>query len=102
MASGGQSKALSAPSSLTTRWNHKPLIPLNSFWVRLSESTARANARKSSVRSKVEHVFGHQKNRFGLFIRTIFLARAEAKVTLANIAYNMDRLIFNERRDAMG
>lgn len=26
------------------------------------------------------------------------LARAEAKLTLANIAYNMDRLIFQERR----
>jgi IS5 family transposase len=62
--------------------------------------TARANARKSSVRARIEHVFAHQKNRFGLFIRTIGLARAEAKLTLANIAYNMDRLIFHERRTA--
>ena len=30
--------------------------------------TAQANARKSSVRAVVEHVFAHQKNRFGLFI----------------------------------
>ncbi|MEM1053630.1 MAG: hypothetical protein AAGI28_16215, partial [Pseudomonadota bacterium] len=36
------------------------------------------------------------------FIRTIGLARAEAKLTLANIAYNFDRLIFHERRRAMG
>jgi hypothetical protein len=50
----------------------------------------------------VEHVFAHQKNRFGLFIRTIGLKRAEAKLTLANIAYNMDRLVFHERRAAMG
>ena len=49
-----------------------------------------------------EHVFAQQKNRFGLFIRTIGLARAEAKLTLANIAYNFDRLIFHERRRAMG
>jgi hypothetical protein len=28
--------------------------------------------------------------------------RAEAKVTLANLAYNMSRLIFHERRAAMG
>jgi transposase, IS5 family len=63
---------------------------------------ARANAKKSSIRAAVEHVFAHQKNRFGLFIRTIGLARAEAKLALANIAYNFDRLIFHERRRAMG
>lgn len=68
----------------------------------MPEATARANARKSSVRAKVEHVFAHQKNRFGLFIRTIGLARAEAKLTLANLAYNFDRLIFHERRRVMG
>ena len=66
------------------------------------EATARANARKSAFRAAVEHVFAHQKNRFGLFIRTIGIARAEAKLTLANIAYNMDRLIFHERRMATG
>src|SRR6056297_612940 len=64
--------------------------------------TARANAKKSAIRAAVEHVFAHQKTRFGLFIRTIGLARAEAKLTLANIAYNFDRLIFHERRRAMG
>ena len=64
--------------------------------------TARANAKKSSIRAAVEHVFAHQKTRFGLFIRTIGLARAEAKLTLANIAYNFDRLIFHERRAAIG
>ncbi len=63
---------------------------------------ARANAKKSSIRVAVEHVFAHQKTRFGLFIRTIGLARAEAKLTLANIAYNFDRLVFHERRRAMG
>ena len=65
-------------------------------------ATARANARKSSVRARIEHVFAHQKTRFGLFIRTIGLARAEAKLTLANLAYNFDRLIFHERRSAIG
>lgn len=62
---------------------------------------ARANAGSSAIRAAVEHVFAHQKNRFGLFIRTIGLARAEAKLTLANIAYNFDRLIFHERARAM-
>ena len=66
----------------------------------MPQATARANAKKSSVRARVEHVFAHQKNRFGLFIRTIGIARAEAKLTLANLAYNMDRLIFHERRAA--
>lgn len=68
----------------------------------MPKHTAKANAKKSAVRAKVEHVFAHQKNRFGLFIRTIGLARAEAKLTLANLAYNFDRLIFHERRQAMG
>lgn len=63
---------------------------------------ARANAKKSAIRAAVEHVFAHQKTRYGLFIRTIGLARAEAKLTLANIAYNFDRLIFHERRTAIG
>ena len=63
---------------------------------------ARANAGKSSIRAAVEHVFAHQKNRFGLFIRTIGLARAEAKLILANIAYNFDRLIFHERTCTTG
>jgi IS5 family transposase len=67
----------------------------------MPEATSRANARKSAVRARVEHVFAHQKNRFGLFIRTIGLARAEAKLTLANLAYNFDRLIFHERNAAM-
>jgi hypothetical protein len=37
-----------------------------------------------------------------LVIRTIGITRATAKVTLANLAYNMDRLVFHERRAAMG
>ena len=68
----------------------------------MPRATAQANARKSSIRAAVEHVFAHQKTRFSLFIRTVGLARAQAKLTLANIAYNMDRLIFHERRAAAG
>ncbi|WNO53787.1 transposase [Stakelama saccharophila] len=63
-----------------------------------SKPMPRANAAKSAVRAKVEHVFAHQKNRYGLFIRTICPKRAEAKMTLANFAYNFDRLIFHEKR----
>ena len=68
----------------------------------MPKATARANAKKSSIRARVGHVFGHQKNRYGLFIRTIGIKRAEAKLTLANLAYNFDRLIFHERRAATG
>ncbi|MEJ8475081.1 transposase [Roseibium algae] len=68
----------------------------------MPQATARANAKKSSIRARVEHVFAHQKNCYGLFIRTIGLDRAEAKLTLANLAYNFDRLIFHERKNALG
>lgn len=68
----------------------------------MPKAMAKANAKKSAVRAKVEHVFAHQKMRFGLFIRTIGIKRAEAKLTLANLAYNMDRLVFLERRAATG
>jgi hypothetical protein len=62
----------------------------------------RGNAARSKVRARVEHVFAQQKARMGLFIRTIGIKRAEAKITLANLAYNMNRLIFDERRGATG
>jgi IS5 family transposase len=60
--------------------------------------TARANAVKSAVRARVEHPFAHQKGFMGLVIRTIGLARAEAAVTLANMAYNMKRWCWLDRR----
>src|ERR1700747_3583930 len=43
---------------------------------------------KSKIRSRVEHVFAEQKDRMGLFIRTIGIARATTKVGLANLVYN--------------
>lgn len=66
------------------------------------EPMARANAAKSALRVGVAHVFAHQKNRSGLFVRTIGLARAQAKLTLANLACNFDRLMFHQRRAAAG
>src|SRR3546814_813526 len=66
----------------------------------MPKATARANAAKSAIRARIEHVPAHQKNRFGLFIRPVGLKRVEAKLTLANLAYNFDRLIFHERRAA--
>lgn len=54
--------------------------------------TSRANGRNSVVRSRVEHVFGHQKDRMGRTIRTIGIARAKATIRLATMACNTRRL----------
>lgn len=60
----------------------------------------RANATRSKVRSAVEHPFAEIKSRMGLFVRTIGVARATAKIGMANIAFNMKRLVFWERKTA--
>ena len=57
----------------------------------MSKRTAKANAKKSKVRARVEHVFAQQKERMNLFIRSVGIARAEATITMANIAYNLGR-----------
>lgn len=64
--------------------------------------TAKANAAKSKVCTCVEHVFARQMDQLGLFIGTFGIKHAEAKINLANLACNMHRLIFPERRPAMG
>ena len=66
----------------------------------MPKAMARANARKSKVRALVEHVFAEQKDRMGLFIRTIGIARAEAALALANMAFNMKRWCWLDRRSA--
>ena len=63
----------------------------------MPETIRRANNLKSKVRSRVEHVFGEQKSRMGLFIRTIGIARATTKIGMANMAFNMKRLIHLQR-----
>ena len=63
----------------------------------MAERTRRANARKSGVRSRIEHVFAEQKSRMGLFVRTIGIARARVKIGLANLVFNMKRLVWLER-----
>ena len=45
----------------------------------MPKATAQANARKSVVRAHVEHVFAQQKDRMGVFIRTIELKRGGGK-----------------------
>ena len=66
----------------------------------LPEPRARANAARSKVRSKIEHVFGAQKARMGLFVRTIGIARARTKIGMGNLVYNMKRLVWLNGRAA--
>ena len=55
---------------------------------------------RAKVRSHVEHAIAEQKHRMALFIRTIGIARAKAKIGMANIAFNMKRMVFWEKRSA--
>ena len=52
------------------------------------------NRERSPIRARVEHVFAVQKDKMGLFIRTIGLPRAATKIGLANLTYNINRLVF--------
>ena len=89
-------EALMAASGFVSRVHRKkpPGRPM-------SANVARANGRKSKVRARIEHVFAEQKSRMGLFIRTIGIARARTKIGLANLTYNIKRLIVLEREKAL-
>ena len=60
----------------------------------MAQRTRRANARKSAIRSAVEHVFARQKGPMALLVRTIGIARAHVKIGLANLAFNMKRHVW--------
>lgn len=58
----------------------------------LTEQAKKSNKTKSSVRVRVEHVFGAQANDMGgTLVRTIGLVRAKAKIGMKNLAYNIRR-----------
>jgi IS5 family transposase len=60
---------------------------------KLTKREQQSNHSKSKIRSRVEHVFGMQKQKAGdLIIRTVGFARASMKIGLRNLSYNMDRL----------
>jgi hypothetical protein len=47
------------------------------------------------VRVRIEHIFGHMETAMqGCYVRTIGLARAQAKIGLENLAYNISRFTF--------
>ena len=66
----------------------------------MSEAASRANGRRSKIRACIEHVFAQQKARMGLIVRTIGMARARTKIGMVNLAYNLTRYVWHERRTA--
>ena len=61
-----------------------------------------SNKTKSKVRVRVEHVFGTQTQMGGHIVRTIGLLRAQVKIGLMNLVYNMMRLGQLLKRDRTG
>jgi IS5 family transposase len=58
---------------------------------KLSDFQRELNHKRAKVRCRVEHVFGYVKGKMGLFIRSIGKVRAEARIMLASLTYNMVR-----------
>ncbi|PIL11725.1 hypothetical protein P775_28725 [Puniceibacterium antarcticum] len=59
----------------------------------LTDQAKGSNRTKSTVRVRVEHIFGAQTNHMGgTLARTIDLVRAKAKIGMKNLTYNMRRL----------
>ena len=68
-------------------------MPCRSVGKPLTQQANGSNRTKSSVRVRVEHVFGAQANDMGgTLVRTIGLVRAKAKIGVKNLVYNMRRL----------
>ena len=64
----------------------------------LSEREKKGNKTRSSVRVRVEHVFGDFVTAVGgKLVRTIGIARARTKIGLKNLGYNMRRYVWFER-----
>jgi len=62
-----------------------------------------ANRIRSSIRARVEHIFGHQVNSMhATIIRNIGHRRARSKIILMNLAYNMKRYLYLEKTHREG
>lgn len=84
--------------------NHERLLKRRRFTSRvhhrawkdqtLTPRQQKENRARSRIRARVEHVFGHQvKALRQTLIRGIGLARIRTRIALANLAYNMSRLV---------
>jgi len=61
----------------------------------LTEKQKATNTVRSKTRVRIEHIFGHITHSMnGCFVRTIGIARAEAKIGMENLAYNISRFTF--------
>lgn len=59
----------------------------------LTEGQEASNKEKSTVRARVEHVFGHMHTSLGgMLIRSIGAARAKLNIGLMNLTYNLSRV----------
>ena len=60
----------------------------------LTEKQKENNRKKSSIRSRVEHVFGFMEQTMhgGLIFRGVGIMRAKANIAMTNLVYNMCRL----------
>ena len=59
----------------------------------LTEEQKESNRKKSSIRSRVEHVFGFmEQTMHGLIFRWVGIVRAKANIAVTNLVYNMCRL----------
>lgn len=69
----------------------------------LTKSQIASNKEKSSIRVRVEHIFGFVENSMhGSIVRTIGLARAKAKIGMMNLTYNICRATQLKIAIAMG
>ena len=68
----------------------------------LTHDQKESNRLKSTVRARVEHVFGAQAQMGGHIVRIIGLGRAKLKIGMMNLVYNMKRLVQLMRRDRVG
>jgi IS5 family transposase len=67
----------------------------------LSQRQQRINRGRSSIRARVEHVFGFQQNSMGgKFLRCIGLARARLRIGMMNLVYNLMRFVQLQRLQA--
>lgn len=65
----------------------------------LTDEQKACNRKKSTIRVRVEHIFGHMATSMGgLAIHTIGLARAKVKICFKNLVYNMQRFVLFETR----
>lgn len=65
-----------------------------SRYVKLTKRDREMNRRRSRIRSRIEHIFGHMTQSMkGLFMRCIGKARAAGIIGLMNLTYNIKRYI---------